>query len=175
MENKKQLDDLTQAQKLRDEERNCDSQDFKLDENQAPKKVQQDIVIATGNLGDVSGCPDNILLEKLADLEHQQWMEWAKELRKTENLSPERLERWRISGFIPYSHLAEHLKEQDRVFARKVAELIAQEILKHKDYKVMHDLGKHGKGERTCLDKVLESLGYNSELNSEGKFFSSQP
>jgi hypothetical protein len=48
---------------------NNNSQDFKLDESQAPKKVQQVDVIATGNLGDVSGCPDTqINNQRLASL-----------------------------------------------------------------------------------------------------------
>ena len=109
------------------------------------------------------------LFEKLADLEHQQWIKWSRELAQKEKLSPERVERWATQCWIPYSELSEGMKEFDREWARKIVKLISEEILKHQNCKVMHDLGKHGKGEMTCLDKVLESLGYKSEEIKNGK------
>ena len=36
------------------------------------------------------------LLEKLAEIEHNQWMKWASTLMAKEKLSPERIERWKI-------------------------------------------------------------------------------
>lgn len=63
------------------------------------------------------------LIEKLADLEHQQWIAWATTLMEKENLSPERVERWR--GLLcPYSELSEEWKEYDREWARKVLEIV---------------------------------------------------
>lgn len=64
------------------------------------------------------------LLEALAALEHDQWIEWSKSIAKSENLSPERLERWG-KLWVPYDQLTEDQKEQDRVWARKtLAEII---------------------------------------------------
>lgn len=63
------------------------------------------------------------LLEQLAELEHKQWMEWAKSIMKKETLSKERVERWK-ELFIPYDDLTEESKEQDRVYARKILKLL---------------------------------------------------
>ena len=60
----------------------------------------------------------NILIERLAELEHNQWMAWAKRLMETETLSPERIERWK-SCMVPYADLTEEMKEFDREWARK--------------------------------------------------------
>ena len=72
-----------------------------------------------------------------------------------------------------YSEIEDEVNCAIEVTLRKQKEEIIKEILKHTNCKVMHNLGKHGNGEMTCLDKMLEFLDY--KLNSEGKFFSSQP
>jgi len=60
------------------------------------------------------------LLEKLADLEHRQWEQWAKKLIETEpNLSSKRVDRWN-ELFRPYDELPEEWKEYDREWARIV-------------------------------------------------------
>jgi hypothetical protein len=59
------------------------------------------------------------LIEALAALEHQQWIDWSKTIAEKENLSPERLERWR-KLWVPYEELDEKDKESDRAWARKV-------------------------------------------------------
>ncbi|NMH88970.1 hypothetical protein [Flavivirga algicola] len=59
------------------------------------------------------------LLEILAELEHIQWTNWAKNLIKRESLSIETIERWE-SYFVPYKNLPENIKELDRDYARKV-------------------------------------------------------
>lgn len=66
----------------------------------------------------------NKYLEQLASLEHDQWMEWTKALLKSEpGISKERKERWE-KLFVPYKNLSEDSKEQDRVYARKILEII---------------------------------------------------
>jgi hypothetical protein len=62
------------------------------------------------------------LIEDLAELEHEQWIFWSKDIASKEKLSPERLERWK-KLWIPYKDLTEEQKEQDRVWARKVLEV----------------------------------------------------
>jgi hypothetical protein len=67
---------------------------------------------------------DKQILEKLADLEHQQWMEWSKAIAGAdEKISEDRLDKW-ASLWIPYNKLSEEDKEKDRVWARKVLEEI---------------------------------------------------
>ena len=60
------------------------------------------------------------LLEKLAALEHQQWMSWAKSLLKKEKLSKRTVEKWE-GYFVPYNELPEEIKELDRVYAKNVS------------------------------------------------------
>lgn len=63
------------------------------------------------------------VVEKLADLEHKQWMSWAKNILKTENINDERAKRWK-DLFVPYNELTEEMKELDREWARKVLKIV---------------------------------------------------
>lgn len=64
----------------------------------------------------------NILLENLANLEHEQWSHWTKYFLA--NYFKENIERWRLQSHTPYNDLSEKEKESDREWARKVLELI---------------------------------------------------
>ncbi len=64
----------------------------------------------------------NSLLEKIAALEYEQWVAWARTLM-TELISETRKQRWQ-KYMVPYDKLPEAVKEHDRVWARKVLELI---------------------------------------------------
>lgn len=69
------------------------------------------------------------LIEELANLEHEQWWFWTKELEKQHRTDPEWqyvFEQWSKS-WIPYNQLSEGQKDMDRVWARKVIEV----FLKH--------------------------------------------
>ena len=63
------------------------------------------------------------LLEKLSELEHEQWVVWSKAL--ADEVGPERRRRWEAM-WIPYSQLTETLKEVDRQWARKVLAALAE-------------------------------------------------
>ena len=67
------------------------------------------------------------LLEKLAEIEHEQWVSWSKAIAQQEKISERRLKRWR-KLWIPYEQLPEEIKEEDRIWARKVIEVIKQHI-----------------------------------------------
>lgn len=71
------------------------------------------------------------LLEELAELEHQQWMNWAKTLVKEESLSEERVAKWK-KMFVAYRDLPDIVKEADRIYARKVLSLISGSVEKIK-------------------------------------------
>jgi ADP-ribose pyrophosphatase len=58
------------------------------------------------------------LIERLAELEHEQWSAWTRHFLNEG--SPENIERWRRQLETPYSQLTEEEKEADRVWARKV-------------------------------------------------------
>jgi len=61
-------------------------------------------------------------LEKLADLEHKQWVHWTKYM--LENLTKENIARWKRQINTSYFKLSEKEKESDRVWARKVIKII---------------------------------------------------
>ena len=73
------------------------------------------------------------LLEKLAALEHDQWVEWAKAIAENETISKARTKRWE-KLYVPYDELPEESKEQDRVFARKVLAALKREKLTEAKY-----------------------------------------
>ncbi len=89
---------------------------------------------------------DNELLEKLAELEHVQWCEWAKSVSvnlnellsiidknqdldltddeiKSVNAVKDKLNRWN-NLFVPYSELSEDMKDKDRVYAIKALDIV---------------------------------------------------
>jgi len=62
------------------------------------------------------------LLEALSDLEHQQWMKWAKSIIDSEPISEARKQRW-LTMMVDYKDLPDNIKEYDREWARKIMEL----------------------------------------------------
>lgn len=61
------------------------------------------------------------LLEKLASIEHDQWMKWAEAVKP--EVSKERQARWE-DYMVPYDQLDEKTKDFDREWAEKVLEVI---------------------------------------------------
>ena|SRR3990167_6892720 len=59
------------------------------------------------------------LKEFLADMEHQQWIYWSKDIASKEKLSDGRLKRWKRL-WKPYKKLTAEEKEQDREWADKI-------------------------------------------------------
>ena len=57
------------------------------------------------------------MIERLADLEHQQWAHWTKYM--LDNLTPENIERWHGQIETPYADLTEKEKDSDREWAVK--------------------------------------------------------
>ncbi|HEY7153242.1 MAG TPA: hypothetical protein VH575_04710 [Gemmataceae bacterium] len=64
---------------------------------------------------------DDSLLERLAELEHEQWMAWSQSVAA--EVSAERRQRWQTC-WVSYQDLPEEVKELDRVWARKVLETL---------------------------------------------------
>ena len=88
----------------------------------------------------------NELLEKLSDLEHQQWEAWSKSiaellqeahdslpdgqnnrasLRMKKKIS-DKLKNWE-SYWVPYEELTDEIKEYDRVYARKILDVLEED------------------------------------------------
>ena len=70
------------------------------------------------------------LLEKLSEVEHDQWMEWSKAVSK--EVGKERQDRW-AKLWVPYEDLSEEMKEADRKYARKVL----QALIHHPEFKTL--------------------------------------
>lgn len=68
---------------------------------------ERDVVIEDGN----------VVPERLADLEHQQWAHWTRYM--LDNLTPDNIERWKRQCATPYADLTEKEKASDREWARK--------------------------------------------------------
>ena len=62
------------------------------------------------------------LLEALSDLEHQQWIKWAKSIIDSEPISEARKQRW-LTMMVDYKDLPDNIQEYDREWARKVMAL----------------------------------------------------
>lgn len=68
------------------------------------------------------------LLEKLAELEHAQWSQWAKTLIETEpTLSSKRVKRWQ-ELIVPYDFLPSEWKEFDREWAQRALKIVMEHL-----------------------------------------------
>lgn len=67
------------------------------------------------------------LLEKLAKLEHLQWVEWTKYMLN--NLTDDNITRWKKQIETNYDNLPNDEKWSDRRWAKKVLELISKSKL----------------------------------------------
>jgi len=76
----------------------------------------------------VNKTSENILLEKLADLEHYQFCRWTAYF--LDNLTEKNKKRWKLQSLTPYKDLTEKEKESDRVWARKVLDIFNSQELK---------------------------------------------
>jgi len=70
------------------------------------------------------------ITDRLAELEHKQWCDWAKSILKEENISPERAKRWEYFINTPWSDLKTSEIEQDKIYALKVMDVITDELKK---------------------------------------------
>jgi sarcosine oxidase delta subunit len=72
----------------------------------------------------------HILIEKLATLEHEQWKHWTKMLYKfhRKEVSYDLMSKW-VQNWAPYEMLSEDEKDKDRIWARKVIEILKEDGL----------------------------------------------
>jgi len=65
--------------------------------------------------------------EKIAELEHEQWISWSKYLASNYKLPSNLLDKWSVN-WITYSKLSEEMKDKDRVWADKVLNIVKDKI-----------------------------------------------
>jgi len=70
--------------------------------------------------------------EKLAELEHKQWLSWTNYLVTNYILPPEIVKKWGKT-WKPYKELSEGQKDKDRIWADKVLNELNQKIKKLKE------------------------------------------
>ena len=116
------------------------------------------------------------LRERLAEIEHEQWIAWSKDIAKTEGISEERFIRWQ-KLWRPYNELTEVEKDQDREWGDKAflsqlktIELVKEELIdKGKDVINQKDQSgealsmSHGFNEGiataiTLLDTIIQDI-----------------
>lgn len=68
------------------------------------------------------------LIERLAALEHRQWIHWTKGLAEREDPPDELIKRWE-QNWRPYEDLDEETKDHDRKWAEQVVEILVDEGL----------------------------------------------
>jgi len=61
--------------------------------------------------------------EKIAEVLHDIWMEWSKEIAPVENISFNRYRRW-VELWVPYKKLNNEMKEQYRQLAERVLQVL---------------------------------------------------
>jgi len=101
------------------------------------------------------------LIEKLAELEHDQWMKWTSSLIRNEVLSPILVSRWK-KLHIDYSHLCENEKNKDRHFAilsmAKTFEHLKESGLFHS----ISELSKKGEASPEAIEELVrECMSYH--------------
>lgn len=82
---------------------------------QRPIRILGAAVFAAG-LSSACSEVDEARVERVAEVEHIQWMEWSKSV--ADEVSAERRERWK-KYWVPYAELPDDIKELDRIWARK--------------------------------------------------------
>jgi hypothetical protein len=88
------------------------------------------------------------LLEALSDLEHQQWMKWAKSIIDSEPISESRKQRW-LTMMVDYKDLPDNIQEYDREWARKVMALYTHPAQPLSDDEIRQIIAKEGIPVRT--------------------------
>lgn len=68
--------------------------------------------------------PELVLIERLSDLEHRQWSEWASRLMLEEDISRERKERWKELIRTPFEKLDGANRYQDKRWAMQVMDIL---------------------------------------------------
>jgi len=68
---------------------------------------------------------NNEVVDIIASVIHDAWVEWSRTLAYEEALSPQRLERWKTL-WVSFDELRERWKEEDRKFAERVIARLAE-------------------------------------------------
>lgn len=94
------------------------------------------------------------LRELLAVIEHEQWVQWAKEIMFSEPISKGRKDRW-ADYFKPYQLLPEEVKEQHRKWADKALQTISKRLPKRY---IFSSNNKWAEGYNACLSDIKKLL-----------------
>ena len=96
--------------------------------------------------------------EELAELEHEQWCDWSKNIFTTEKLSQDRIKRWEWL-WRPYNELSEEEKESDRKYADRVLSKI-DTLLANQKKELVEKIEKKRKRleEPTSDDNLIRGL-----------------
>ena len=106
----------------------------------------------------------SMLVEKLAQLEHTQWMAWSKALANKVALPKSITDRWR-ECWTPYNKLSEEMKDIDRIWARRTLYILkayfrSQFVVKMSNKKFVEVMRKYKSTSLTDenIDEIYETL-----------------
>lgn len=111
---------------------------------------------------------EETLLEKLADLEHRQWQSWTAYFLS--NLTKENEVRWSEQALKNYAQLSEEDKEKDRVYARKVLEILNKPEFTAEELRyieVIMDINASIGGDK--ITKTIETFMFSKSVGDEDK------
>jgi len=83
--------------------------------------LRRELAAATAELHEWASRAD--IMERLARLEHDQWMHWAQAVMP--EVSEERRRRWQ-RYMVPYDELPEEIREEYRRWARRVLDTLRE-------------------------------------------------
>ena len=100
-----------------------------------------------------TSAPSNDFIERLADLEHQQWCHWTKYFLSNYASLMDR-QRWRTQMRTDYEDLCEDEKESDRKWARIVLKVFKERMTELED---VYDTGIEKRWERLRKECTLST------------------
>lgn len=107
-------------------------------------------------------------LDTIAEIKHQLWVKWSKDVVSTEKLSNDQIKHWKKS-WKSYDNLPEEAKEEYREWAEKILTLVPNKCPIHqcgglmniKERKIPKDMieSEHFNGDEQTPDLVCSNCG----------------
>jgi len=91
------------------------------------------------------------LREKLAELEHEQWWSWSRSLAEKDRLTQATVKRW-SELWHPYSELTEEQKDEDRVWADRVLQILEGNEMEEQWERIVLGSGRLAQAITVCQD-----------------------
>lgn len=112
------------------------------------------------------------LREKLAELEHDQWMHWSQYVAENYDIPEELEEKWG-ENWEDYDNLSEEMKDKDRKWADKVLDILDEEFEELSDeeawYVVENLMWTYRETKDEDIEEILDKISDNWKSADSGK------